>query len=112
MVQQLAAAKDKLTVANDQVLDLQHANKSHLAETVSLKDAADKSASLLTARPERFVEFRVRKDDEMKRVKARAEKKILLLEKQHGIAISKLNAEMYCKCVLTQKKLLATAECN
>jgi hypothetical protein len=47
-----------------------------LAEIVSLKDAADKSASLLTARTERFVEFCVRKEDEMKRVKARAEKKI------------------------------------
>jgi hypothetical protein len=31
----------------------------------------------------------------VKRVKARAESRILLLEKQHGIAISKVNAERY-----------------
>ena len=31
----------------------------------------------------------------MKRVKARAESRILLLEKQHGIDISKINAEKY-----------------
>jgi hypothetical protein len=46
-------------------------------------------------RTERFVEFCVWEEDEVKRVKARAESRILLLEKQHGIAISKINAEKY-----------------
>jgi hypothetical protein len=41
-------------------------------------------------RTERFVEFCVWEEDEVKRVKARAESRILLLEKQHGIAISKI----------------------
>jgi hypothetical protein len=83
MVWQLAAAKDKLTVANDHISDLQHANKSLSNETAALKDAAEKSANLLAVRSDRFVEFRVRKEDEVKRVKARAESRILLLEKQH-----------------------------
>jgi hypothetical protein len=95
MVWQLAVAKDKLTVANDHISDLQHANKSLSNETAALKDAAEKSANLLAVRTERFVEFRVRKEDEVKRVKARAESRILLLEKQPEIAISKVNAEKY-----------------
>lgn len=76
MVEQLAAAKDKLLVANDHISDLQHANKSLSNETAALKKETDKSASLLSSRTERFVEFRVRKEDELKRVKARAEKKV------------------------------------
>ncbi len=95
MVEQLAAAKDKLLVANDHISDLQHANKSLSNETAALKKETDKSASLLSSRTERFVEFRVRKEDELKRVKARAEKKVQWLEKQHGLAISKIQAEMY-----------------
>jgi hypothetical protein len=48
-----------------------------------------------SSRTERFVEFRQRKEDEMKCVKARAEKKVLWLEKQHGLAISKIESKMY-----------------
>lgn len=95
MVEQLADSKDKLHVAIDHVTDLQHANKSLSNETAALKKELHKSASLLSSRTERFVEFRVRKEDELKRVKARAESRILLLEKQHGIAIAKMNAEKY-----------------
>jgi hypothetical protein len=91
----LADSKDKLLVANDHISDLQHANKSLCNKTAVFKDAVDKSANLLAVRTERFVEFRIWKEDEVKRVKARAESRILLLEKQHGIAISKINAEKY-----------------
>jgi hypothetical protein len=35
-------------------------------KTTALKDAAEKSADLLAVRTERFVEFRVRKEDELK----------------------------------------------
>jgi hypothetical protein len=80
---------------NDHISDLQHANKSLSNESAALKDAAEKSANLLAVRTKRFVEFRVRKEDVVKRVKARAESRILLLEKQHVIAISKINAEKY-----------------
>jgi CRISPR/Cas system CMR-associated protein Cmr5 small subunit len=73
MVRQLAAAKDNLTVANDHISDLQHANKSLSNKTAALKDAAEKSANLLAVRTKRFVEFRVWKEDEVKRVKARVE---------------------------------------
>jgi hypothetical protein len=62
-------------------------------KTAALKDAAEKSANLLAVRTERFVEFRVWKEDKVKRVKARAESRMLLLEKQHGIVNSKINAE-------------------
>jgi hypothetical protein len=92
MVEQLAAAKDKLLVANDPISDLQQANKSLSNKSAALKNDADKSASLLSSRTKRFVEFR---QDEIKRVKARAEKKVLWLEKQHGLAISKIESEMY-----------------
>ena len=95
MVEQLAAAKDNLLVANDRISDLQQANKSLSNESAALKNYADKSASLLSSRTKRFVEFRQRKEDEIKRVKARAEKKVLWLEKQHGLAISKIESKMY-----------------
>ena len=95
MVWQLAVAKDKSTVANDHISNLQHANKSLFNKTAALKDAAEKSANLLAVRTKRLVEFCVWKEDEVKRVKARAKSRILLLEKQHGIAISKINAEKY-----------------
>ena len=64
MVRQLAAAKDKLTVANDHISDLQHANKSVSNKTAALKDAAEKSANTCLQyglRAKRFVEFRVQK---------------------------------------------------
>ena len=70
-------------------------HKSLSNKTAALKDAAEKSANLLAVQTKRFVEFCVRKEDEVKRAKARAESRILLLEKQHGIAISKVNAEKY-----------------
>jgi chromosome segregation ATPase len=95
MVEQLAVAKDKLLVANDRISDLQQANKSLSNKTAVLKNDANKSASLLSSRTERFVEFYQPKEDEIKRVKARAEKKVLWLEKQHGLAISKIESEMY-----------------
>jgi hypothetical protein len=63
--------------------------------TIAQRSCAEKSANLLAVRTERFVEFRARKEDKVKRVKARAKSRILLLEKQHGIAISKVNAEKY-----------------
>ena len=91
----MADSKDKLLVANDHISDLQHANKSLSNKTAALKDAAEKSANLLAVRTKRLVEFCVWKEDEVKRVKARAKSRILLLEKQHGIAISKINAEKY-----------------
>ena len=47
------------------------------------KQQLKKSANLLAVRTERFVEFRVWKEDEVKQVKARAGSRILLLEKQH-----------------------------
>jgi hypothetical protein len=93
MERQIADSKDKLLVANDYISDLQHANKSLSNKTAAFKDAADKSANLLAVRTERFVEFCVWKEDEVKRVKATAESRILLLVKQHGIAISNINAE-------------------
>jgi hypothetical protein len=40
MVEQLAAAKDKLLVANDRISDLQQANKSLSNETAALKNDA------------------------------------------------------------------------
>ena len=43
MVRQLAAAKDKLLVANDRITDLQQANKSLSNKTGALKNDADKS---------------------------------------------------------------------
>ena len=46
MVEQLAAAKDKLLVANDHILDLQQANKSLSNKSAALKNDADKFASL------------------------------------------------------------------
>jgi hypothetical protein len=62
----LADSKDKLLVANDHISDLQHANKSLSNKTTAFKDAADKPANLLAVWTERFVEFRVRKEDEVK----------------------------------------------
>jgi myosin heavy subunit len=95
MEKRLAESKDKLLVANDRITDLQQANKSLSNKTAALKNDADKSASLLSSRTERFVEFHQRKEEEIKRVKARAEKKVLWLEKQHGLAISKIESKMY-----------------
>jgi hypothetical protein len=95
MEKRLAESKDKLLVANDLITDLQQSNKSLSNKTAALKNDADKSASLLSSRTERFVEFCQRKEDEIKRVKARAEKKVLWLEKQHGLAISKIESKMY-----------------
>ena len=55
MEKRLAESKDKLLVANDRITDLQQANKSLSNKTAALKNDADKSASLLSSRTERFV---------------------------------------------------------
>jgi hypothetical protein len=91
----LADTKDKLAAASHQIIDLETANSSLTKCAEQSQSAARKSELLLEARTERFLAFRERKEEEIQRIKARATAKIKSLEKQHGVNLSHMEAELY-----------------
>jgi di/tripeptidase len=94
---QLAHTKNKLAVASDQIFDLEQANLSLSKMSDQYQSVAQKSELLLKSRTERFVAFCERKEEEIQRIKSRATAKIMSLEKQHGVDLSQMEAELYRK---------------
>ena len=64
-------------------------------EVAQLKASSEKSSLLLATRTDRFVAYRARKEEEIKTLKARAERKIAALEKQHKFVLVRAEAERY-----------------
>jgi hypothetical protein len=86
-----------LAVASDQIFDLEQANLSLSKMSDQYQSVAQKSELLLKSRTERFVAFCERKEEEIQRIKSRATAKIMSLEKQHGVDLSQMEAELYRK---------------
>ena len=70
-------------------------NKCVSIEVSHLKASAEKSSLLLASRTDRFVAYQAWKEEEIKSLKAQAEKKIALLEKQHKFVLVREKAEWY-----------------
>ena len=111
-------AQDELSGVLDHVAHLEHANKSISIEASNFKAAAEKAECLLSSRTERFVESCARQDakiktvkstaeekynklmqskeeEEIRRLKAAAETRVMFLEKRHGMVIRKAQSIMY-----------------
>jgi esterase/lipase len=117
MEHRLVEAQDELSGVLDHVAHLEHANKSISIEASNFKAAAEKAECLLSSRTERFVESRARQDakiktvkstaeekynklmqskeEEIRRLKAAAETRVMFLEKRHGMVIRKAQSIMY-----------------
>jgi hypothetical protein len=91
----LAEAQDELSGVRDQVACLEHSHKLISVEAANFKAAAEKAECLLPSRTERFVEYRARKDAEIKAIKSTAEKKYnkLMQSKEEEIRRLKAAAE-------------------
>ncbi len=87
--------KDELSIAKSNISVLECTNKHSSLQILRLKDSADKSALLLGRRTDRFVAYRARKEEEIRKLKATAEKKIAALEKQHKFVLVREKAERY-----------------
>ena len=110
-------AQDELSDVRDQVACLEHSYKLISVEATNSKAAAEKAECLLSIRTERFVEYRARKDaeiktmkstaetkynklmkskdEEIRRLKAVAESRVSLLEKRHGLEIRRAQSLIY-----------------
>jgi hypothetical protein len=131
----LAGAQDELSDVRDQVASLEHSHKLISVEAANFKAAAKKAECLLSSRTERFVEYRARKDAEIKtikstakkkynklmqskeeeicRLKAAAESRVSLLEKCHWLEIRKAQPKIYTKEIIQyQKKVEALEKSN
>ena len=87
--------KDELLTAKNNISLLELTNKHDSLQLSQLKDSAEKSALLLARRTDRFVAYRARKEEEIRNLKATAEKKIAALEKQHKFVLVQEKAERY-----------------
>ena len=87
--------KDELSTARANIACLEYSNKCDNTEVSHLKASAEKSALTLAKRTERFVAYRTRKEEEIKSLKAQAEKKIAALEKHHKFVLARERAERY-----------------
>ncbi len=85
--QSVQPLKDELFSAHANIADLEHINKCVSIEVSHLKASAEKSSLLLASRTDRFVAYQARKEEEIKSLKAQAEKKIAALEKQHKFVL-------------------------
>jgi hypothetical protein len=99
--------KDELSIAKSHISDLELTNKHDSFQISQLKDSADKSALLLATRTDRFVAYRARKEEEIRKLKATAEKKIAALEKQYKFVLVREKAERY-KMERAHSKALVT----
>jgi hypothetical protein len=94
-VQAVEQLKDELSIAKSHISHLELTNKHDSFQISQLKDSADKSALLLATRTDRFVAYRARKEEEIRKLKATAEKKIAALEKQYNFVLVREKAERY-----------------
>jgi len=84
-----------LLTAENNISFLELTNKHESLQVSQLKDSAEKSALLLARRTDRFVAYRARKEEEIKSLKAQAEKKIAALAKQHKFGLVREQAQRY-----------------
>ena len=87
--------EDELLSVHANIADLSHINKCISLEVSHLKASSEKSSLLLASRTDRFVAYQARKEEEIKTLKVRAEKKIAALEKQHKFVLVREKAERY-----------------
>jgi hypothetical protein len=87
--------KDELSTVRATISCLEYSNKRDSIEVSHLKASAEKSALTLAKRTERFVAYRTRKEDEIKSLKAQAEKRIAALEKNHKFVLAREKVERY-----------------
>ena len=79
----LDVIQDKLNDTNDQISNLEHTNQKYFLLAQKHRDDANKSSELLAKRTQRFLMFRARQEDELKRVRAVAKQRIECLCWQH-----------------------------
>ena len=96
--------KDELSIAKSNISVLECTNKHDSLEVSCLKDSAEKSVLLLARRTDRFVAYRARKEEEIRKLKATAEKKIAALEKQDFGIKTRLLKSLRCLIKVTIKK--------
>lgn len=91
---EMGRMQDKLNDAHDQIADLEHTNQQSLRLAQKHKEDANKSSELLAKRTQRFLVFRARQEDDLKRVRAAAARRIDCLRRQHQL---ELNREEACR---------------
>lgn len=87
--------QDELNDANCEISDLQQTNQQSLILAQKHRDEADKASQLLANRTERFLVFRAKKEDELKRFRKAAERRIEALGKQHQLELNREEAMRY-----------------
>ena len=92
---ELDLLQDKLIAANDQMSELHRANQQSNLLAQKHKNEAAKSSELLSKRTERFLVFRARKEDELRRVKVAAARRMKALGRRHHLELSTELARTY-----------------
>ncbi len=87
--------QDKLHFAETEISHLQHTNQQSLLLVQKHRDQADKASQLLACRSERFLVFRAKKEDELRRCRVAASRKIEALQRQHQPELKREDALRY-----------------
>ena len=91
----LELMQDELNFAETEISHLQHTNQQSLLLAQKHRDQADKASQLLACRSERFLVFRAKKEDELRRCRVAATRRIEALQRQHQLELKREDALRY-----------------
>lgn len=91
----LELMQDELNFAETEISHLQHTNQQSLLLAQKHRDQADKASQLLACRSERFLVFRAKKEDELRRCRVAATRRIKALQRQHQLELKREDALRY-----------------
>ena len=91
----LELMQDELNFAETEISHLQHTNQQSLLLVQKHRDQADKASQLLACRSERFLVFRAKKEDELRRCRVAATRRIKALQRQHQLELKREDALWY-----------------
>ena len=86
---------DEVNFAETEISHLQHTNQQSLLLAQKHRDQADKASQLLACRSERFLVYRAKKEDELRRCRVAATRRIEALQRQHQLELKREDALRY-----------------
>ena len=93
--EELKLMQDELNFAATEISHLQHTNQQSLLLAQKHRDQADKASQLLACRSERFLVFRAKKEDELRRCRVAATRRIEARQRQHQLELKREDALWY-----------------
>ena len=91
---ELELMQDEVHFAETEISHLQHTNQQSLLLAQKHRDQADKASQLLACRSERFLVFRAKKEDELRRCRVAATRRIKALQR-HQLELKREDALRY-----------------